>query len=245
MNRDVFLTEIMQNILSPYEASEGYEEELIGEFENRLEEEYFHRFLALVGEKGLILDLACGDGRHTLRLSEAADYVVALDLSLNNLRKAAAKCQRKANVAFLRGSMFDLPFAGEVFDGIWFSQGFEYVPPDRRKCLLVALRHILKAGGVLYMSVETWVYPDLWTSLKELWSDFKLFFYWKFIKRKPLLWGEYLYWIAPGVVSEEYSDWHYHVHADKWTLLRLLKRCGIGIEKLDLDEGYIYLLGRR
>jgi len=245
MKRETFLIELTENILLPYEASGSYEEELVGEFENELEELYFHRFLASLGEKGFILDLACGDGRHTLRLSEAADYVVALDLSPNNLRKAMAKCRKKANVAFLRGSMFALPFASEVFDGIWFSQGFEYVPPDRRKPLLSALRRILKPGGILYMSVETWMYPDLWASLKELWSDFKLFFYWKFIKRKPLLWGEYLYWIAPGVVSEKYSGWHYHVHTDKWTLLRSLKGSGFSVEKLDLGDGYLYILGRK
>ena len=55
--------------------------------------------------------------------------------------------------------MFDLPFSKDMFDGIWFSQAFEYVPPDRRERFLASLRQFLKPQGILYMSVETWMYP--------------------------------------------------------------------------------------
>jgi len=190
--RERFLSEIAENILIPYETSETYEEEIIGEFENRVEAEYFERFLALLGQEGLILDLACGDGRHTLKLSERANHVIALDLSPNNLKMAKKKCQAKRNITFIEGSMFELPFSENTFDGIWFSQAFEYVPPEKREQLLNSLYSILKPSGVLYMSVETWMYPSLLTSLKELLKVLRLYLYWKFLKGKPLLWGEYL-----------------------------------------------------
>jgi len=234
--REEFLSEIMENILLPYESSKEYEEEIIGEFENRFEEDYFDHFSESLERDGLVLDLACGDGRHTLKLSEKAVHVIALDISINNLRKAKEKCKAKENITFIKGDMFALPFPESTFDGIWLSQAFEYVPPDRRQEFLSSIARILKPEGLLYMSVETWIYPSIWKSLRELLRDLKLFCYWKFLKRKPLLWGEFLYYLSPEM------GWHYHVHTDKWTLCRLLHRYGFMIEKISLYNGYIYVL---
>jgi SAM-dependent methyltransferase len=242
MKRELFLSEIMESILFPYEASKVYEEQIVGEFENKFEAEYFSEFLRVLKERGLILDLACGDGRHTLRLSENVDNVIALDVSPNNLRMAKNKCQNMGNITFIRGSMFELPFRENTFDGIWFSQAFEYVPPDKRESILASLRHVLKSEGILYMSVETWMYPSIWASFKELWGDFKLYFYWKFIKRKPLLWGEFLYYLSSVNIRGRCSGWHYHVHTDKWTLKRLLHRFKFELLQMHLHDGYIYTL---
>lgn len=244
MKRQDFLSELTKSILLPYEASEVYEEEIVGEFENQFETDYFNRFLNLIGREGIILDLACGDGRHTLQLSERASHVVALDLSPNNLKMARKKCYDRKNITFIEGSMFELPFHKSTFDGIWFSQAFEYVPPDRRAKLLASLKHVLKPKGILYMSVETWMHPSLWASLKELFGDFKLFCYWKFWKHKPLLWGEYLYYLRAEEIRARCSGWHYHVHTDRWTLLKLLRRLKFKLLKLDLYDGYIYTLCR-
>jgi len=243
--REKFLMKIMKNILLPYEVSDVYEEELIGEFENRLEEKYFYKFPALIGSKSLVLDLACGDGRHTFRLSENTKHVLALDLSPNNLKMAKKKCQAKQNVSFIKGSMFSLPFRTSMFNGIWFSQAFEYVPPDMRKKFLTLLRQAVKPQGVLYMSVESWMHPSFWKSLREFLSDLMLFCYWKVVKRKPLLWGEFLYYLSINGVQSRHSGWHYHVHTDKWTLIKLLNKCGFKILKLDLYDGYMYLLCRK
>ena len=240
-----FLVNIMRNILIPYEVSDVYEEELIGEFESQLEKKCFYRFLALIGSKSLVLDLACGDGRHTSSLSKNMNHVLALDLSSNNLRMAKKKCLANQNVSFIKSSMFRLPFRKKVFNGIWFSQAFEYVPPDKRKEFLTLLRQVLKTKGILYMSVESWMYPSFWKSLRELLSDFILFCYWKVVKRKPLLWGEFLYYFSLHDVQSRYSGWHYHVHTDKWTLIKLLNKCEFKILKLDLYDGYIYVLCRK
>lgn len=236
---------IIRNILFPYEVSDVYEEELIGEFENQLEEKYFYEFLDLIGSNSLILDLACGDGRHTSKLSKNTRHVFALDLSSNNLKMAKKKCLANQNVSFIRGSMFSLSFRRSVFNGIWFSQAFEYVPPDMRERFLTLLRQVLKPRGILYMSVESWMYPSFWKSLREFLSDLVLFCYWRVVKRKPLLWGEFLYYLSINGIRSRYSGWHYHVHTDKWTLIKLLNKCRFKILKLDLYNGYIYLLCRK
>lgn len=242
MKRERFLSEMTESILCPYEASKVYEEQIVGEFENKFEAEYFTEFLRVLEKKGLILDLACGDGRHTLQLSNKTDNVVALDLSPNNLRMAKKKCLNRRNISFIRGSMFQLPFRENVFDGVWFSQAFEYVPPDRRESILASIKRALKPKGIFYASVETWMAPSIFASLKEIWNDFKLYFYWKFVKRRPLLWGEFLYYLSSENVRDRCSGWHYHVHTDKWTLKRLLNKFKFDLLKLHLHDGYIYTL---
>jgi ubiquinone/menaquinone biosynthesis C-methylase UbiE len=240
-DREKFLREIFENIILPYELSGGYEEEVVGEFENKFEEEYFHHFTSFVKPKAQVLDLACGDGRHTLKLSDNVEHVIAFDLSSNNMEKAKKKCLLKKNVSYVKGSMLNLPFRQQTFDGVWFSQAFEYIPPDLRESFLQQLSLILKTNGVLFMSVETWMNPNILNSLRELLSDFKLFCYWKILKRKPLVWGEFLYYCAPRGTAEKFSGWHYHVHTDEYTSRRLLDKCGFIIQKMDINDGYIYV----
>jgi len=239
--RRKFLSGIAENILLPYEASTIYEEEIAGEFQNRFEREFFEDFATNVHGDKIVLDLACGDGRHTSGLAERAKHVVALDLSTNMLRMAKRKCSAETNIDFVRGSMFDLPFRENVFDQIWFSQAFEYVPPDKRKEFLSDLKASLEGNGFLYMSVESWMYPGFFESLKEFLGDLELHFYWRFVKGKPLLWGEFMYYLA-GDVRERCRGWHYHVHTDRWTLQGLLSSCNFEILRQRLYDGYIYVL---
>ena len=240
--RERFLSEMAENTRLPYEAEwEGYAAG--GEFRNQAEEGYFQRIVENTGPEAVILDLACGDGRHTLRFAERVGEVVGLDSSHVSLVKAEGKCSERDNVAFIEGSMFQLPFAPNTYDGVWFSEALEYVPPDKRGAFLASLSSVLRDSGILYMSVETWQRPSIIASLKELWTDLKLFCYWRFIKRKPLLWGEFLYYSS--VKGIDWSGWHYHVHTSKKTLCHLLDMWGFAIENMELSDEYIYVLCRK
>ncbi len=118
--RERFLSEMLEDIRLPYAVeSKGYAEEIIGEFENQTEEEYFQYIVNKTELKAVILDLACGDGRHILRFAESVENVVGLDSCHNGLVKAKKKCLVKDNVTFMDGSMFQLPFPPNTFDGIW------------------------------------------------------------------------------------------------------------------------------
>ena len=242
--REEFLNELNDFILPPYETADKYEEEIVGEFENEVEESFFKEFMDYLPENASVLDLACGDGRHTLRLSQNAEKVVAVDISPKQLKMAKEKCKNRSNITFINASMFNLSLPRDYFDGIWFSQGFEYVPPDKREQLIETLHMMLKNNGVLYMSVETWMYPEFINSLKELLRDVKLFFCWRFIRNKPLLWGEFLYYLSPETAEVRCRGWHYHVHTDKWTIHKLLQKVGFKILRSKLCEGYIYIICR-
>ena len=243
-NRERFLTDMRENISLPYEATQPPYEHLVGEFENLVEAAYCQRFVSRIGPGAEVLDLACGDGRHTLRLAAHARRVVGLDQSPRSLQMARQKCAAAPNVTFMAGSMLAPAFPPATFDGVWFSQAFEYVPPDRRDGLLSTLHAVLKPTGILYMSVETWAHPRRWDSLKALWRDARLYCYWKYLRGKPLLWGEFLYrlpaWDFPP------RGWHYHVHTSPRTLRVLLDRHGFVPKQTNLSGGYIYVLcGRR
>jgi len=240
--RTKFILEMMKGAMKPYEMSEKYEEETIGEFENEVEKDFFKLLFDLIKEPKSVLDLACGDGRHTAKLCERAQFVVGVDLSNKNIIKASRKLSNSENVEFVHASMFNLPLSRDCFDGVWFSQAFEYVPPDFRESFVAQLWSLLKSDGIVYVSVETWQYPSLWATIKELIGDISLFFYWKFIKRKPLIWGEYLYYLPPTV---EYRGWHYHVHTSKKKVNKLLKNLGFKIIQQTLHGGYIYLICKK
>jgi len=236
-----FILEMIENAIKPYEMSEDDEEEIIGEFENDIEQNFFECFIGLLKEPAIILDLACGDGRHTAKRCELTRFVVGVDLSWRNIVKASKKrsIKGKNNVGFIHASMFNIPLKSACFSGIWFSQAFEYVPPEFRRNLVNQLWRTLKSDGTLYMSVESWQYPSFWATVKELLSDFSLFLYWKVIERKPLAWGEFLYRLPPSV---EYRGWHYHVHTSKRIISKLLKDAGFEIVRQSLRDGYIYMI---
>ena len=93
-----------------------------------------------------------------------------------------------------------LPFIDNVFDGVWFTQAFEYVPPDERENFLRILKRILKGGGFVFLNVAK--VPNECS----LFSYLKNYLYWRLIKRQPVMWGDYIYKIH----SKHYIGWHYH-----------------------------------
>lgn len=170
-----------------------------GEAWSEDEKEFLPRFMHLMGHNKLILDLAGGYGRVTPYLMKNNNSVVIADLSIHSLR-AAKKTLGATNVDFIRMDMLHLPFVDYTFNGVWFTQGFEYVPPDERERFLQALREILKDEGIVFMNVAT--VPTECSHLSYL----KNYLYWKLIKRQPLVWGEYIYKLN----FEDYKGWHYH-----------------------------------
>jgi len=230
-----FIVNAIKDAMIPYDISGE-------EYPSLYEKEYLNFFLAQIKEASMILDLACGNGRHLPDLCKNADYVVGLDLSVSNLKRAKVVASKFNNIELVRSDILNLPFKSEFFDGIWFCQAFEYVPPDFRRKILSQLYKILKPGGIVFMSVETWQDPSIITTMKELFGDLKYFLLWKVIKRKPLLWGEFLY---PVRIDDKLSIWHYHVHTSKRALLKLLRELNFQIVKLKIGDGYIHVICKK
>ena len=189
--RRKFLSRMFKEAMIPYEHP--------GEEWSEDEKGFLPLFQNLVGHKKLILDLAGGYGRVTPHLMQNNNFVILADLSLHSLRHAK-KTLETSNVDFLRLDMRYLPFVNSVFDGVWFTQAFEYVPPDLREEFLRALRRILKGWGFVFVNVAR--VPNECSRFTYL----RNYIYWKLIRRMPVVWGDYVYRLN----LKDYHGWHYH-----------------------------------
>ena len=96
------------------------------------------------------LDLACGKGRHAIRLAELGLHVTGIDLSHSNIM--AARTHEKAGLAFFEHDMRK-PFRSNYFDvtvNLFTSFGyFDHASDNLRS--LDAVRRGLKPGGRLVL----------------------------------------------------------------------------------------------
>lgn len=128
-----------------------------------------------------VLDLGCGDGRHTraTRLLPGID-VVALDLGAEEVRRTReslidmdenpdALCSSSPEAGswlVLRGNTYHLPFRDGAFDAIIASEILEHLHRD--DAALLEIDRILKPGGILAVSVPRyWPEAICWALSEE------------------------------------------------------------------------------
>jgi ubiquinone/menaquinone biosynthesis C-methylase UbiE len=107
--------------------------------------------LALAHQR--VLDLGCGTGNYIDALKEIVGLLVGLDGSQEMLLRAAQKCAGYSNIEFKHGSILELPFQDQVFDGVMINQALHHLSESSdlqqyRQCLAEVFR-VLKSGGVL------------------------------------------------------------------------------------------------
>jgi SAM-dependent methyltransferase len=106
-----------------------------------------------------ILDLACGQGRHSIELAKRGFQVTGLDYSpllLTKARSMSKKVHKTKRPTFIEGDMRNLKrlFTGETFDAVinlWNAWGYF----DRRSDDLKTLKgisHVLAPGGKLVIN---------------------------------------------------------------------------------------------
>jgi SAM-dependent methyltransferase len=102
--------------------------------------------------QGLVLDLACGSGRHLIALSKEGYGVVGLDISLK-LLKIAKNRWHEANV--IRADMRFLPFKPQSFAAtVSMDQSFGYLPSEQDDIKsLRELHDALSTCGILIVDM--------------------------------------------------------------------------------------------
>lgn len=98
---------------------------------------------------GLVLDLACGSGRHT-RLLRSLGWSVGLDLSPALLRRARAS---DPDGPYVRADMRVLPFADDTFSlvtNLFTSFGY-FASDEEHATVLAEVRRVLRRGGVFVL----------------------------------------------------------------------------------------------
>jgi SAM-dependent methyltransferase len=115
-----------------------------------------------------LLDVPCGDGRHSIGLARRGHRVSGVDISEEFLAAARAG-SGDLSVDWRQGDMRDLPWTSE-FDGAFcFGNSFGYLDADGARVFFGQLAHALKSGGRL--AIETGVAAEsiLPTLLQKRW----------------------------------------------------------------------------
>ena len=122
-----------------------------------------------------VLDLGCGNGRHTLEAARYAARVVGLDFSrddLNAARYMLADLKRrgeiKGHVDLVLGDAQNLPFKDGAFDHALCTEVFEHIPDDRRG--IAEFERVTKPGAPVAVSVPNyWPETVFWTLSWDYW----------------------------------------------------------------------------
>ena len=103
----------------------------------------------------LVLDLACGAGRHTRLLARRHD-VVGLDSSRELLFRAR---RNEPAAAYVLGDMVSLPLPSDTFDAAVCVAAVHHLPSeDDRVSALIELRRVLRPAGKALLTA--WSFED-------------------------------------------------------------------------------------
>jgi len=127
---------------------------------DRLTDDQVNREVTFIEESlglqqgGMILDLACGSGRHAVEMAVRGYNVVGYDLSVAMLARAADEAhERNQKLNFLHGDMRDIGFE-EMFDGVYcWSTSFGYFDDEKNSLVAQRIHRALRTGGMLLLDV--------------------------------------------------------------------------------------------
>ncbi len=107
-----------------------------------------------VAKGAMLLDLACGTGRHAIELTRRGYQVVGFDLSLPMLARAAEEAQeRDQKINFVQGDMREMTFE-ETFDGVYcWNTSFGFFEEERNSQVVARVHKALRLGGQFLLDV--------------------------------------------------------------------------------------------
>ncbi|HCT64580.1 MAG TPA: glycosyl transferase family 2 [Lachnospiraceae bacterium] len=126
---------------------------LLGKVDKELEIEHINRYIFaknILSDKN-ILDSACGSGYGTAILSSNNNNVVGLDISEEAIEYAKENYLNK-DINFVVGSIAELPFADNSFDGVVSFETIEHVHGEVQNKFLQEVKRVLKNNGILVIS---------------------------------------------------------------------------------------------
>ena len=111
---------------------------------------------ALIEDGGSVLDVGCGQGRHTLWLARKGFDVVGLDPSATALEIVGdAAVANHLKIKTVRGSFRDLDRPGTPFSAICIFGLLQILNPDDVENLLRAIERWTKPGSLLFLTAWT------------------------------------------------------------------------------------------
>ncbi len=116
-----------------------------------------------VGPGARVLELGCGTGEFTLRVTGAGVHVVALDLVAELLARAQRKIGPGRPAFFVRGDAQVLPFPDRAFNVVYGCSVLHHLDLDRA---LHEVRRVLAPGGRLVFSEPNLLNPQVFLMFK-------------------------------------------------------------------------------
>ena len=112
-----------------------------------------------------LLDLGCGEGRHSISAFLNADAkIVGVDIGLGDLQTARERLKdfptppsKGGYCQFVQGTGHLLPFADDSFDHVVCSEVLEHIPDY--PSFLLEIQRVLKPGGLFAVSVPRY-FPE-------------------------------------------------------------------------------------
>ena len=107
-----------------------------------------------VAKGAMVLDLACGTGRHAIELTRRGYKVVGFDLSLPMLARAAEEAQeRSQKLNFVQGDMREMTFE-DTFDGIYcWNTSFGFFEEEKNAQVVARVHKALRKSGQFLLDV--------------------------------------------------------------------------------------------
>jgi SAM-dependent methyltransferase len=103
---------------------------------------------------GIVLDVGCGLGQHSIELSRRGYLAVGLDLSLAmNTRAAESAQQLGLKINFVHADIREMEFDGAFDAAICMGTTLGFFDEDANRDVLARLHHALKPGGRLLIDV--------------------------------------------------------------------------------------------
>jgi SAM-dependent methyltransferase len=111
--------------------------------QTRAEAAFLQKALALDGRSD-VLDVPCGNGRHSIELARSGHRVTGFDLSEEFLAEARTAAE---NVRWVHGDMRQLDYTAEFNGAFCFGNSFTYLDSDQAAEFFRAIARSLKPGG--------------------------------------------------------------------------------------------------
>ena len=190
---------------------DGWYESKQGEFVDKVETDLaFSLFKPTPGSK--ILDIGCGTGNFSIKLTEMGCKVVGIDVSEEMLNKAREKAKRKGlDIEFHKMDVYNLGFSDESFDQVFSMAAFEFIKEPEKA--YDEMHRVLKKDGHLLIGTiakdskwgELYLSKPLQENSVFKHADFKTLEDLKAINKKEIIdYGECLF-IPPNAGEEQIS----------------------------------------
>ena len=119
--------------------------------EDTWDDDYIQLFIDSLSKGAGVLDLGCGPGVDTAKLSKSGLLVEGLDLSDGLLEIAKGL---NPGLTFTQGDMRKLPYGDEVFDGIFAKASLLHIPKEDIHLVMQEMHRVVKSSGSIHIAIK-------------------------------------------------------------------------------------------